>query len=159
MTELDLLHDESRVWIYQSDKKIDQDKIDDLNRKIANFSRQWTSHNHQLKAFGKLYYQRFLVLFVDETKAGASGCSIDKSVQFIRQLESELQVDFFNRQVFYFKDGDDIMGIHQWDIPKAYNANEITDKSLVFDSLVNTKKDFDQSWLKSFGESWHKRFI
>jgi len=42
----------------------------------------WTAHNNQLKAKGEIRYNRFLILIVDESQAGASGCSIDKSVPF-----------------------------------------------------------------------------
>ena len=77
----------SRVWIYQSDRKLTADEVVQIQMNLDNFTRSWTAHNNQLKAKAEIRYNRFLVLIVDESQAGASGCSIDKSVNFMKQLE------------------------------------------------------------------------
>ena len=51
----------SRVWIYQSDKKLDDIQTVQLQLQLDNFTRSWTAHNNQLKAHGRdslqpLYY-------------------------------------------------------------------------------------------------------
>jgi hypothetical protein len=51
---------------------------------FSNFCIQWTAHGANLKAYGEVRHHRFIVMIVDETAAGASGCSIDKSIHFIR---------------------------------------------------------------------------
>ena len=43
-----------------------------------------------------MHFSQHLIFSVDESIESASGCSIDSSVRLMKQLESELQVDFFN---------------------------------------------------------------
>ena len=44
-----------------------------------------------------MHFSQHLIFSVDESIESASGCSIDSSVRLMKQLGSELQVDFFNR--------------------------------------------------------------
>ena len=53
-------------------------------------------------------FNRFLVVFVDEKIAQASGCSIDKSVHFVKQLEDEFHINFFDRTLIAYKEGNEI---------------------------------------------------
>ena len=111
MNNYDQLSPESRVWIYQSSTAFDEEEVATLNQQLANFSRNWVSHNRALKSFASVYHNRFIVLMVDETQAGASGCSIDKSVHFIKQIEQHYGVSLFDRMSFAFKNDDEITAI------------------------------------------------
>ena len=83
--------DESRVWIYQADRPFEEDDIQKINDEIDRFCEQWTSHNRDLRALGGVMHDQFIVLVVDETQASTSGCSIDKSVAFVKSLEWDLR--------------------------------------------------------------------
>jgi len=85
MTTYNILPDTTRVWIYQAQTPFTENKIAEIRQHISNFTTSWVSHNNQLRAFGDIYHNQFIVLMVDESLAGASGCSIDKSVHFIKQ--------------------------------------------------------------------------
>ena len=89
----------SRVWIYQSDKELNDEQAVRVATLLNNFATQWTAHNHQLKAKAEVRYNRFLVLIVDETQAGASGCSIDKSANFMKALEQTTDFEQLQQQV------------------------------------------------------------
>lgn len=151
--------DQSRVWIYQSDAPFPEHEVPRLNREVGEFARQWVSHNKQLKATGGLLHDRFIVLVVDESQAGASGCSIDASVRFVKSLEPKYGLDMFNRMQFaYIDDEGEVRSIHASELPKAVANGDVHDETLVFNNLVNTKQDFISNWLVPFGESWMKRF-
>lgn len=68
----------SRVWIYQSDRKLTDPEVGKIQQELDDFTIGWTAHNNQLKARAEIRYNRFLILIVDESQAGASGCSIDR---------------------------------------------------------------------------------
>jgi len=159
MTKYNLLSDDTRVWIYQSNRQLSNAEVELLRPAISNFTTQWVSHNLQLKAFGDVFHKQFIVLMVDESRAGASGCSIDKSVYFIKHIENELQINLFDRLSFTFKDGDEIKTAQKDDFANLFNEGKINDDTLVFDNLVKTKKDFDEAWVKPLRESWHKRMV
>ncbi|MDX1477743.1 MAG: hypothetical protein R3301_08530 [Saprospiraceae bacterium] len=160
MEAINTFASESRVWVYQGHKAVPADKRDAVRRVVADFATRWTSHNHQLKAYGDLLYDRFLVLVADETQAGASGCSIDTSVRFVQQLGEQLAIDFMDRLHFTYLDSDGaVHSVHKDHLPTAYQNGEVTDTTLMFDNLVRTKGDFTQRWLVPLGESWMKRFV
>ncbi len=159
MTQYDLLPNETRVWIYQANRSFSASEVEQLRPVISRFATQWVSHNQQLRAFGDIFYNQFIVLMVDESQAGASGCSIDKSVYFIKELENTLQIDLFDRLSFTYKDGNEVKIAQRDDFARLFNEGKINDETLVFDNLVKTKKEFDETWLKPLKESWHKRMV
>src|SRR5476649_3050231 len=99
----------SRVWVYQSDKKLSDQEVQQIQAQLDSFTTGWTAHNSQLKAKAEIRYNRFLILVVDESQAGASGCSIDKSVHFMKELEQQFNINLFDRFNLAYRDGDEIL--------------------------------------------------
>ncbi len=150
---------DSRVWIYQSNKPFPTEVVPELKAIVNRFAQNWVSHNNQLRAHGDVLHDRFILLAVDESQAGASGCSIDKSVHFLKQLENELGVDLFDRMTFAWKEGDDVKTANQTEFSNLFQNGEINSETLVFDNLVKTKGELEEKWLKPLNQSWHKRFV
>ncbi len=159
MTTYNILPDTTRVWIYQAQVPFTENKITEIRQHISNFTTSWVSHNNQLRAFGDIYHNQFIILMVDESLAGASGCSIDKSVHFIKQIEQHYNVDLFDRMTFTYKDGEEVKSAPRIEFSQLYKTGKINDNTLVFDNLIKTKGDFETNWVKPLGESWHKRMV
>ncbi len=150
---------EAKVWIYQSNRPFTEEELKVLEPQIGAFADEWVSHNVKLKAFGAVYLKQFIVLMVDESQAGASGCSIDRSVYFLKLVERNFGVELFDRQTFAFRLGDEVRTAPKQEFSALFQKGIINDHTLVFDNLVNTKASFDQAWIKPLGESWHKRMV
>ncbi len=150
---------ETRVWIYQSNKPFNQSVLPELKELVDRFAQNWVSHNRQLRAHGDVLHDRFILLAVDEGQADASGCSIDKSVHFLKQLEKELGVDLFDRMTFAWMDDDGVKAAGSEEFSSLYQAGKITADTLVFDNLVKTKGELEENWLKPLNKSWHRRFV
>src|SRR5690606_32974224 len=99
---------QSKVWIYQSNRLFSNTDLDYLHTVLNTFVQNWSAHNHNLKAGYEIRHQRFIVLIVDETQTGASGCSIDKSVHLMKQIEEHLSIDLFDRFQIAWKEGENI---------------------------------------------------
>lgn len=153
------LDDQSKVWIYQADRTFDPSETEEIQAYLNKFTQQWTSHNNALLAKGMLLNNRHIVLIVDETAAGASGCSIDKSVAFIKWLGQKYHTDFFNRHLFSYVENGFIKMISQSELSEAYGDGLINDDTLMFDNLINTKKAFEERWLVPLKDSWFKRLL
>ena len=154
------LPDTSRVWVYQSNRPLDAAQAEQINAAAAQFVAQWTSHNRDLTAWGGVLHQTFLVFVVDESRADASGCSIDKSVAFVRQIEAQYHLDFFDRWCFAYQDAQNQLHLLQRDdFSAAYQSQKINDNTLVFNNLVQTKADFEQKWRVALSDSWHRNFV
>ena len=102
------LPNNSRVWIYQSDREFNNKEVELIKEESEDFINQWTRHGDDLKGSFTIKYNHFLVLAVDESYNNISGCSIDSSVRFIQQLQNKLQLDLINKMNISFKDNNNI---------------------------------------------------
>jgi hypothetical protein len=160
----DHLDPSSRVWIYQAAQLLTETQVEAIRAELTNFLDQWTAHNRQLYTWGDVMYRRFVVIMADERYAGASGCSIDKSVHFIEHLEKKHHLSLLSRTgVAYLTHegpaGDDIKTCELDDLRRLAGEGVINNDTLVFDNLVKTKEDFDTRWRKPLAESWHRKFV
>lgn len=149
----------TRVWIYQADQPFSTSAVPTIKEEIKSFVESWTSHNRYLKGNGDLLHDRFVILLVDESSAGASGCSIDKSVHFMKQLQAKYGVNLFDRMRFSYKEGENVKTVGREAFAQAYQNGEINDDTPVFDTLVKNKGELDEKFIKPLKESWHKRMV
>ena len=85
----DSLPEESKIWIYQSNRKFSDDEISQIDEDLKLFIDNWSAHGTPLNASYQLKYNRFIILAVNQENQIATGCSIDASVQFIQKLEQK----------------------------------------------------------------------
>ncbi|MEM6379906.1 MAG: hypothetical protein AAF705_17040, partial [Bacteroidota bacterium] len=123
-TLYEALPDTTRVWIYQSNRPFTQEEGVEITALAKQFAQRWVSHSQQLRAFATLLHDRFLVLMVDESNAGASGCSIDSSVAFVKALQAKYEVDFFDRMRFSFQGEDGVKTLSRMDFSQWYQAGK-----------------------------------
>jgi uncharacterized protein YqfB (UPF0267 family) len=158
-TEYKNLPNTSRVWIYQADRVFTAQEIEIISTKAVDFIDQWTRHGDNLKGSFTVKYNQFLVLAVDESFNNVSGCSIDASVRFVQQLESELKIDLMNKMNVSFKDGEHINIVKLTDFQKFAKEEKITKKTIVFNNMVQTKAAMESEWEVPASQSWHNRFL
>ncbi len=153
------LPNNSRVWIYQSDREFTNKEVEFISSKAEGFINQWTRHGDDLKGSFTIKYNQFLVLAVDESFNNVSGCSIDSSVRFVKELENELQLDLMNKMNITFKDNEHINLVKLPDFQRFVKEKKITSETIVFNNMVSTKEDFETNWEVPAKQSWHKRFL
>lgn len=149
---------DSRVWVYTANRPLTIEEAVWAQKQLDAFCQQWTAHNQELKARAEVFENQFLVLMVDETQAGASGCSIDKSVHFLEKLGAELGIDFFERMRFAWVDEQGKMHFaNRPEFSGLVASGAITSETLVADTLIQTKAKLAENWLVPFAKSWHRR--
>ncbi len=159
ITEFKNLPDDSRIWIYQSNRKLSNEEVDNISSKTEEFLKQWTAHGTDLEAGFEIKYNRFIVFGLNQANASASGCSIDASVQFIQSLEKELGVDLLDKMNVTFYNGEYIAHKSLTDFRKMAKARSVSPNTVVFNNLVNTKAEYLENWEVPAKESWHSRFL
>jgi hypothetical protein len=159
ITEFKNLPDESRIWIYQSNRKLNDDEVAIASSKTQTFLEQWTAHGINLEAGFEIRYNRFIVLGLNQESASASGCSIDASVRFIQSLEKEFSVDLLDKMNVTFYNGEFIAHKSLIDFRKMAKARSVSPNTIVFNNLVNTKSEYLENWEVPAKESWHSRFL
>jgi len=145
----------SRVWVYQADRKLSDAEARQIKDELDSFTISWTAHNNQLKAKAELRYNRFIVLIVDESQAGASGCSIDKSVRFINHLEEEFGIRLLDRFNLAYREGNEVLSAPRHDFEAMLKQGSINKNTIVFNNMVQNLRELQTKWEVPFKDSWH----
>jgi len=151
--------DESRIWIYQSNRKLVDDEVVAIEKKCLDFIENWSAHSTSLEASFVIKYNRFIVFAVNQEVQAATGCSIDSSVRFIQDLEKEYGIELLDKMNVTFKVGEHIAHKSLIDFKKMAKEKAVTSSTIVFNNLVNTKAEFLEFWEVPASESWHNRFF
>ncbi|EHQ26037.1 hypothetical protein [Mucilaginibacter paludis] len=147
----------SRIWIYQSNRELNADEVFRMEHILNDFTSEWTAHNNQLKAKAQIRYNRFIILTVDESQAGVTGCSIDKSVTLMKSLEHEFHINLFDRFNTAYRTADGIASASRSEFEELIKQGVVNADTIVFNNLVNTLKDLDTKWEVPFKNSWHNQ--
>ena len=151
--------EKSWVWIYQAERELTDAESVLIKKQLDNFTVSWTAHNNLLKAMAEIRYNRFIVLIVDESQAGASGCSIDKSVNFIKQLESAFNLNLLNRLNMAYRDGNEVLSASRDQFEALIKTGKINTETVVFNNLVQSLSELQSKWEVPFKESWHMQLF
>jgi hypothetical protein len=146
---------QSRVWIYQSDRKLTDQEVQQIQPELDRFTTNWTAHNNQLKAKGEIRYNRFFILIVDESQAGASGCSIDKSVHFMQQVQQHLGINLFDRFNLAYREGEEVLSLPRHGFEDKLKDGSINKQTIVYNNLVQNLTELETKWEVPFKDSWH----
>jgi len=155
----DFLPEESRVWIYQSNRKFSDEEMQEIHMELQKFVEEWTAHGDHLHASFTTKYNRFIVLAVNQDVYSTTGCSIDSSVRFIQNLEQKYKVDLLDKMNVTYKTGDFVAYKSLTDFKKMTKEKAITKETIVFNNLVTTIGEFNDFWEVPAHQSWHKRFF
>lgn len=151
--------DSAKVWIYQSDRHLDKVEIDYLKVQIDDFLSTWESHGQMLKATSEIFYDLFVVFFVDEQGDTMCGRAQDASVNLMKKMEQELEASFLNRMIQSYSKDNKAIVVKMNDFTKLLEDEEIDENTTVFNNMVTNKADFESNWEIPLKDSWHKQFL
>jgi len=150
---------ESREWVYQSNREFTSDEARRIEERASLFAGTWSAHGDSLTARVDVIYDRFIRVTVDETSAGASGCSIDKLVNFVRRLEQEYGVRLLDGMAVSYREGATITCCGRDEFQRLVQSGTVSSETIVFNNSVTTKDEFDSRWEGPITESWHREFL
>ena len=159
LVSFESLVDTSRVWVYQSSREFLENELDIITTKIESFIAEWKRHGEGLKASYEIKYNQFIILAVDEAYNQVSGCSIDSSVNLMKQFENAFDLDLTNKLNVSFKNDNNINVVSLADFQNFIKQQKITANTIVFNNMVATKADLVSNWEVPVNDSWHKRFL
>ena len=149
------LPDSSRVWVYQSNRAFTNSELSDLHQELSKFNQSWQAHGKKLNSAIEVYYNRFVVIYVDEAFQHATGCSIDKSVALMKSIEDQFGVEMLDRMNLAYKLDDSIQNIKIGDFQEKARLGEFNTDMIVFNNLVKNKGEFISNWETTVNKSWH----
>jgi hypothetical protein len=150
------LPDAARTWVFGSDKTLDQSATDVLLREVDRFLSQWNAHGAPLTVGRDWKYGRFLTVAVDQSTAGASGCSIDGLFRALKTLESRLGASMVTSGlVFYRDDKGKIQSVDREQFSALGAEGKIQPNTQVFDPTVTTLGEWRARFELEAAQSWH----
>ncbi|MEX0812236.1 MAG: hypothetical protein WD048_08460 [Chitinophagales bacterium] len=161
MAVFENIPDHARVWIYQSNHRLEDPHAEWLQSEANDFVANWAAHGKGLKAEAAVLHNYFLIFMIDEAQAQASGCSIDASVNFVRSAQLTLKCDFFQRlHITYRKDKNSpVESADQETFEKMLESGAVNEDTIVFNNLVNNKAEWLEKWEVPLSQSWHAKFF
>lgn len=153
------LPEDSRIWIYQANRKLSDTEVEDIEKALKDFVDNWAAHGTGLEASYLIKYNRFIIIAVNQATQAATGCSIDASVHFIQELEKKYNVELLDKMNVTFKLGEHIAYKPLIEFKKMAKEKAVSANTVVFNNLVNTIGEWQDYWEVPAGESWHSRFF
>lgn len=148
-----------KLWIYQADRKLTRQECEVILKKSHQFVESWATHGKPLRASVEILFEVFLVLAVDESDFSASGCSIDKSLQFIKQINNDHGIDFLNRKIIAFFRNNEVILEPFASVKSQIKAGKIGKDSIIFNNLVNSRQQMESTWKIPVRGSWLKKYL
>jgi hypothetical protein len=106
-----------RVWVFIGKRALDATETAWANEQLSAFTQTWQTHGKAMNATGFVFENHALVIVANEEGVQASGCSMDKINHLVRQMGTELGVDYFERKNTLVKENE------QW-ILSPFNPSE-----------------------------------
>ncbi len=150
---------DARVWVYQSIRPLSEVEVEGIISAGNEFIAEWAAHGAALKASFDVLYNRFIVIGVDEKQAMASGCSIDKSVHFVKSLEKAFDLNLFDRMQVAYRSKDGIQACSLSEFENLAKEKSVDASTIVFNNMVNNKVAFEKEWEVPVKDSWQSRVL
>lgn len=151
------ISENSRVWIYQATRILIEEEELAILQILHNFTAGWLAHGHALAALGEVLHHQFIVLSVDEEVAGATGCSIDKSVNLMKEIEQKFNLNLFDRFRIAYRQHNEVLNCSRDEFEELIKSGQISEDTLVFNNLINQRHEMQTAWEIPLKDSWHSR--
>lgn len=156
----DNLSDDARVWVYPCSRTLTDQETSVLEAKLESFIQNWLSHQKVVHGSGLILENRFIILAADENAADVSGCSIDSSVRFIREIEQLFGIQCFDRSHLYFiGNNGQTESMDFREITSAWDKGQIQERTLIFNIHAANVSDIKTNWMIPITSSAYSRFI
>jgi sialic acid synthase SpsE len=153
LVDFNTTDDQSRIWIYAAEQKLTNEQENHILKDISDHLNNWEAHKVPLAAGVTILENHFIIIALDETKNGASGCSIDTLQNTIQNLEKELSVSLLNRLNVFCRIDDKIHCI-----PTTKLADNANKETLFYDLTIQKKSELS-NWLKPIEGGWCANII
>lgn len=148
-----------RIWIYTISQLLPEEKLSALKQRCQDFVSTWTAHEVSLDASFELYKNRLLIFKVNEANYNASGCSIDKQLRLVKELEQQFSVELLNRLLVAYEKDDEVAVVKTSEVAGLLNDGSINENTPVFDNTITTSTDLASNWKKPLKDTYLSRYL
>jgi hypothetical protein len=156
LVEIADLPDNARTWVFGANKTLEPPASATLLVEVDHFLSQWKAHGSPLTVGRDWKYGRFLTVAVDQSTAGASGCSIDGLFRALKALEPSLRASLVTSGLVFFRDENGtIQSVDRERFTALGAEGKIQPGTRVFDPTVTTLGEWRARFELDAAKSWH----
>ena len=152
------LPDQSRVWVYQANRPLMANEIEQISSFLTHEMNAWAAHGAPLNASFEIRFNQVVIVAVNEDINEASGCSIDASTRWFKSLGETLQIDFFNRQIASIQ-GEQILLIPITAVKDFILRADLSEEDFIIPPQTSDLGQYRNQWLQKVRESWLKKYL
>ena len=134
--------DDSRVWLYQTNRPMTEEEVKLVDNKMNAFIKEWAAHGNQLWGNAAVLNPYFVAVIVNDKLTPPSGCSIDASVHKLKEIGELLELDFFTRMKVTIQKENSLEQIDFNDFITISSKDDL----LVYDPLISNLGDLRKEW-------------
>ena len=154
------LPDASRVWVFGSDKPLSEDGTKALLEGVDAHLADWKAHGAPLTVGREWRDGRFLAVAVDQSSAGASGCSIDGLFRVLQGLELHTGTSRVGGgRVFYRDEHGAVQAVPRSEVAALAESGVIAKDTVVFDTSLTDLGTFRACFERRAKDSWVKELL
>lgn len=156
--DISQLPDTSRMFLYNTERTLDDSEIATLRTRLEAFLDQWAAHGSALTVGYELPYDHFIAIAVDDSKVGPSGCSIDASTNFLKEFSRSTGIEILDAPDVCFEDAGIVRCVSRKEFESLASNGDVDAGTTVYDNALTTLGAFREGrWEVPAGESWHSR--
>jgi len=154
VVEKDYLSDSSKIFIFPSNRKFYPKEIPIVQEKLEAYFQEIS----EIELFFEIRYDRFLILIVSD-KTPLDMERSDLLVKLIQSLEKEFKITLLDKINVCFKQGEYVQLKEMAAFKKLIKSKGVSNKTIVFNNLINTKSEYDNCWEAPAEESWISHYF
>ena len=151
--------DDSRIWIYQSNRDFNESEIGIINDKTTSFLDNWQAHGKDLECSYSIIDKRFIIIAVNESFNPIGGCSIDFSLQLIKDISNTIGIDLLNRLVVNYRLDNKVESLSLSDLKNKIKDGDFSPETIIFNTAINSKSELLNNFEIDIRSSWLSKFI
>lgn len=152
----DTLPDHARVWVFGASAPLDAERSAELLRHVDAYLAGWAAHGAPLTSARDWRERQFLVVGVDQSTAGASGCSIDALFRILQGLERAVGTSLVAGGRVYYRDAQGtVQCVDRPTWVAQARAGHVGAATPIFDTTLTSAGELRARFERPAADSWH----
>ena len=151
---------DARLWVFAAERPVTGGAAHRMLAAVDDYLGRWQAHGFPLTCAREWTEDRFLAIGVDQSTAGASGCSIDGLFRMLKGMEGELGTHLVGGGTVYYRDpSGPILAVSREEFSELAADGAVRGDTRVFDTTVGTVRDWKERFETETSRSWHAALL
>jgi hypothetical protein len=159
IVDFNKIPDWCKLWVFPSSRKFYPQELAELKKVVEDFLNNWNNNGQSLNCAYQLKYDRFIIVAVDNSELTLSLKAHDQLASFIQDLEKKFEVILLDKINVCYKQGEFVQYKELKEFKKMMKNKGVSQKTVVFNNMLNTKKELESDWEINIMDSWLGRFL